>query len=427
LVVIGGGNVAVDVAVTAKRLGSERVTMVCVESREEMPALPWEIEEALAEGIDILPSFGPAVLVKEKGRLTGVELHRCTSVFDETGAFCPVYAREERRTLEADEIILAVGQRSEVDLLERTGLSLENGLVCVEESTQATSSAGVYAGGDLTTGPATVISALAAGRRAARAFPAAVEGIGAGAEAEAVGGNGASASPSLDSCAPAALAPSVPVCISTVPPEDRTLAQEDTATIAAEHAGYEVARCFNCGCVAVTCSDLAPVLVALDASIGTTTRELPASEFFAASVGGSTVLAPGELVERVKLPPRAAEWRCRYEKFRLRNTIDFPIVGAACALHVHEGVIDEARIVLGAAAPVPVRAHAAEASLVGLRPSEVDMAEVAAQALAGTIPLATNSYKVRIAGALVERALHKLCREAEAHGCADAGEGQRPR
>jgi NADPH-dependent glutamate synthase beta subunit-like oxidoreductase len=93
VVVIGGGNVAVDVALTALRLGAKEVKLACLESREEMPANPWEIEQAHEEGVEMLYSWGPDKITQNDGNMTGIELVRCTSVFDEEGNFCPYFDR----------------------------------------------------------------------------------------------------------------------------------------------------------------------------------------------------------------------------------------------------------------------------------------------------------------------------------------------
>ena len=89
--VIGGGNVAVDVALTARRLGAKDVTMVCLEKRDEMPAWDYEIEEALEEGVKIVNSLGPLRFIGDKGKVSEVEFKECTTVFDENGRFSPQY------------------------------------------------------------------------------------------------------------------------------------------------------------------------------------------------------------------------------------------------------------------------------------------------------------------------------------------------
>jgi NADPH-dependent glutamate synthase beta subunit-like oxidoreductase len=171
--VIGGGNVAVDVALTALRLGAKDVKLACLESRQEMPANSWEIEQALEEGVEMLYSWGPDKIVQNDGKVAGVELVRCTSVFDDEGKFCP-YFDDTTTTIKADQVILAIGQASETAfckdfcfLDDDVSLPVENGLISIDKLTQETEMKGVFSGGDAANGPATVIEAIAAGRRAA--------------------------------------------------------------------------------------------------------------------------------------------------------------------------------------------------------------------------------------------------------------------
>jgi NADPH-dependent glutamate synthase beta subunit-like oxidoreductase len=173
IVVIGGGNVAVDVALTALRLGANKVTMACLESREEMPANPWEIEMALEEGIELLYSWGPKKILDDNGKISGLDLVRCTSVFDDEGNFCPFFD-DTTKTVEADQVILAIGQTSETAFCkdfyffdDKGSLQVNNGLIAIDKETQETDMSGVFAGGDVANGPGTIIDAIAAGRRAA--------------------------------------------------------------------------------------------------------------------------------------------------------------------------------------------------------------------------------------------------------------------
>ena len=173
VVVIGGGNVAVDVALTALRLGAKEVKLACLESREEMPANLWEIEQAREEGVEMLYSWGPDKIIANSGNVIGIELVRCTSVFDDEGNFCP-YFDDTKKSIEADQVILAIGQASETAfcrdfcfLDDQTSLPVHNGLITIDNTTQKTEIKGVFAGGDAANGPATVIEAIAAGRRAA--------------------------------------------------------------------------------------------------------------------------------------------------------------------------------------------------------------------------------------------------------------------
>jgi len=173
IVVIGGGNVAVDVALTSLRLGANKVTMACLESREEMPANPWEIEMALEEGVELLYSWGPKKILENNGKVSGIELVRCTSVFDNDGNFCPFFD-DTNKTVDADQVILAIGQASETAfckdfcfLDDKGTLKVDNGLITINKETQETDMSGIFAGGDIANGPGAIIDAIAAGRRSA--------------------------------------------------------------------------------------------------------------------------------------------------------------------------------------------------------------------------------------------------------------------
>ena len=412
VLVIGGGSVAMDVAVTARRLGAERVTVACLEACEEMPALLEEVDEALAEGVELAPSCGPSRVLRRDGRVVGMELVRCTSVFDEQACFAPAFDDAVRTTIEADEVILAVGQRVEISALEDAGLAPQGGRLRADPLTQRTALEGVYAGGDVATGPSTVIAAMGAGRRAAEAIDEDLRGEEAGGE-RGPAGPAAAPAPVLQRYDPSSAAPSPRYDCVLAAPGERSLSREDSCTAGETVAFAEASRCFNCGCIAVTPSDLAPVLVALDAVVVTTTRRLPAADFFAAGPAASTVLEPGELVREVCLAPPAG-LRTAYEKFRLRNAIDFPILSVAVALREEGGRVTDARVVLGAAAPVPLRVEAVERALLGREAGAGTLGEAAratvAQWAAACTPLRANAYKVKVATALVVRAVERAAR-----------------
>jgi len=170
VVVIGGGNVAFDVARTARRLGASEVTCACLESREEMPAHEWEITEALEEGIQVMPSWGPRAIVAEEGRVRGIELKKCLRVFDEEGRFAPTFDEGHIATLLADSVILAIGQRADLACIEGSSVQIERpGRLRYSERTMATSEPGVFACGEVATGPGSAVRAVADGHRAARA------------------------------------------------------------------------------------------------------------------------------------------------------------------------------------------------------------------------------------------------------------------
>ncbi len=169
VVVIGGGNVAVDVARTALRLGAGSVELVCLEQRHEMPAYPEEIEATIAEGIKIINGWGPRRILGN-GSVTGIELKRCTSVFGYDGRFNPRFAENDRKMIEADQIVIAIGQQNDDALLEHLGVQVERGRIKADPLTLETSERGVFAGGDTVSGPASVIEAVAAGKRAGQSI-----------------------------------------------------------------------------------------------------------------------------------------------------------------------------------------------------------------------------------------------------------------
>lgn len=159
------------------------------------------------------------------------------------------------------------------------------------------------------------------------------------------------------------------------------------------------------GCLAVGPSDIAVALVALDARIVTTKQSFPAQPFFNATTTSSTVLAADELIREIQIPKPPSGARQRFEKFTLRKPIDFAVVSVASILTVEKGVCKDARIVLGAVAPGPVRAEKAEEAIKGRTVDEDMAADGANQALEGARPLKMNRYKVEIAKVLVRRAI----------------------
>ena len=168
VLVIGGGNVAMDVARTAVRQQG-KVTLICLESPEEMPASPWEVEEARHEGVEIVNRWGVKQILEKGGKVTGIELKAVARVFDEQGRFAPTYFEDRTKTEDADVVIMAIGQKTnlkfitEADHIELT----PRGLIQTDPETKATSREGVFAGGDVETGPYIAIAAVAAGREAA--------------------------------------------------------------------------------------------------------------------------------------------------------------------------------------------------------------------------------------------------------------------
>ena len=169
VVVIGGGNVAVDVARSAIRLGADAVEMISLEQRYEMPALPEEVAATLEEGIQIKNGWGPKRILGN-GKVSGIELKHCTRVFDENGRFSPTYNENETTTVKADQIIVAIGQAIDKDSLSNMGVATERNFYEVDKVTLETSVKGIFAGGDNIPGIASVIGAVGDGKRAAESI-----------------------------------------------------------------------------------------------------------------------------------------------------------------------------------------------------------------------------------------------------------------
>ncbi len=399
VVVIGGGNVAVDAAVTSRRLGAGQVTIVYRRTREEMPAFKDDVEQALAENVCLKTSWAPNRVLVSGGVVTGLEVVKSATVFNETlGRFEARSDSSVKEIIEADSIILAVGQQIDLSYIEPE-LGIGGKAISVDPETQQTGIAGLYAGGDNVTGPATVVKAVAAGRRAAEAISRYVGKVKCN-EIEK-----SEPSCKLSSFDPSCLKHSKLAQMPELPEQERSLEKEDALGLSSEQVKTEAKRCFNCGCVASCPSDLAPALVALGAKIITTKRMIDADEFFAVGVLKSTVLEPDELITEIRLPAVQPNTQSKYLKFRQRQAIDFPLVSVAAAVTNENGKVAEARIVLGAAAPVPVRAKEAEDLLKGKSISDQVAAEAAEAALSGIFPLGKNRYKVQVTKELVKKAI----------------------
>jgi heterodisulfide reductase subunit A-like polyferredoxin len=170
IVVIGGGNVAMDVARCAVRVApNASVDVFCLESRDEMPAHNWEIQEAEQEGVRLHPSWGPQSFAARGGKVTGVAFHACTRVFDEEGRFAPIFDAKQAQTVEADTVLVAIGQGCDLEPFADT-LDTDRGRLTADPLTLVTSREGVFAGGDVVLGPASLVEAVAQGHRAAESI-----------------------------------------------------------------------------------------------------------------------------------------------------------------------------------------------------------------------------------------------------------------
>ncbi len=200
VVVVGGGNVAIDVARAAVRLvkdpfttasdetggeslqpaldaarlalrtGAEEVVMVSLESREQMPAWKGEVDEAEHEGISVENSWGPKEVLGEDGKVAGLKVRKCISVFDQNGRFNPAFSNEEK-VIGCDNVILAIGQQADLSFVQQAdGLEVTpRGILKIDENLMTTAP-GVFAGGDVAFGPRILVEAVANGHRGARSI-----------------------------------------------------------------------------------------------------------------------------------------------------------------------------------------------------------------------------------------------------------------
>jgi NADPH-dependent glutamate synthase beta subunit-like oxidoreductase/formate hydrogenlyase subunit 6/NADH:ubiquinone oxidoreductase subunit I len=172
VVVLGGGNVAIDVAMTARRQGADKVHMVCLEKRQEMPANDSEIRAAEEEGIQIENGWGPLVITED-----GIRLKCCTAVFDDKGRFNPKYDEGVTKTFEVDHVILAIGQAADLTcVMEVDQVDIERGLICADPVTAATQDPRIFAGGDVVHGPNLAVAAIRAGKQAAESIDLFLQG-----------------------------------------------------------------------------------------------------------------------------------------------------------------------------------------------------------------------------------------------------------
>ena len=394
VIVIGGGNVAMDVAVTAKRLGAKSVTLIFRKPENELTASREEIERAKEEGVQIMPQWGVKRALYKDGQVTGMELKRTFYTRDEKGKLVLHYDEDETTIVNADSVLMAAGQQ--VDLSFLGDYASARGRLVVDEESQATSHKGVYAGGDIVSGPSTVISAIRQGRNAAEAMN---ESVGIAKPVYKHDGF-LKFDPSFSELHRGVKDISIPV-------EERNLEREDTVTISQEAAEAEAKRCMNCGCYSVNASDISPVLVALDAEIKTTKKTLSAAELFTEKLKVKDMLDPDELVTEIDIPVCEGV-SAHYDKFRLRDSVDFAMVSLASAYELEGGVIKSARLVFGGVAPVPLRREAAESYLTGKAPTEENAEEAARIALEGAVPFEKNAYKVQVAMSLVKQSVLRL-------------------
>ena len=170
VVVVGGGNVAIDAARVSVHCGAKKVSMFCLESREEMPASDDEVEEALEDGVKVNCGWGPKeIITDENGRVTSILFKKCISVFDEEHRFAPKYDEDVTKIVKADNVILSIGQAINWgSMLDNTKVELNRNNTAVADSfTFQTAEPDIFVGGDALTGPKFAIDAIAMGKEGA--------------------------------------------------------------------------------------------------------------------------------------------------------------------------------------------------------------------------------------------------------------------
>ena len=171
VVVVGGGNVAIDAARVSARSGAGEVHRLCLESEAEMPAADDEVREAKEDGVKIQNGWGPKEVLTENGKVTGIIFKKCTSVKNAEGRFAPTYDENETIRIDCDRVIFAVGQRSVWgNLLEGENVTFNGPAIVADKLTYQTGQPDIFVGGDVYTGPKFAIDAIAAGHYAAESL-----------------------------------------------------------------------------------------------------------------------------------------------------------------------------------------------------------------------------------------------------------------
>jgi NADPH-dependent glutamate synthase beta subunit-like oxidoreductase/CO/xanthine dehydrogenase FAD-binding subunit len=395
--VIGGGNVAIDVARTLLRMGAKPV-VVYRRSQAEMPAVREEVEKAKEEGIKFEFLTLP-VEASEKGNKIAL---KCVKMKlgppDETGRPRPVPIAGSEFTTEFDAVIKAIGERVDTSNIPARFLD-EKGRLKIELSAHSLGK-NVFAGGDFVTGPSTVVAAIAAGRNAANSIDRYLRGGEEPVKDKEAGRLAERFNSSYLKKMSRVKTPQL-----SVAERIKSIDAEGVLGLGSAEVETEANRCFNCGCVAVNSSDMAPALIALNAKIKTTKRVIAAEKFFAVKVNKTTILADDEIVTEIQVPAPKPGTESSFIKFAIRKSIDFPIVNCAAAIEGDGRVVKGARICLNAVFNNPYRVTQAEGSIIGKSIDESTAEAAAEAAVTAVSPLATNRYKVQIAKTLVKRAI----------------------
>jgi NADPH-dependent glutamate synthase beta subunit-like oxidoreductase/CO/xanthine dehydrogenase FAD-binding subunit len=398
IAVLGGGNAAIDVSRTLVRLGANPV-IIYRRSRLEMPALKEEVEKAEEEGIKIQFLTSPIEASKQDNKTVLKCIKMELGPIDESGRPRPIAVKGSEFITEFDAVMGALGEESDLSIIPGEFLD-KNDRLKIDASTNSLG-VNVFAGGDFVNGPSTVVQAIASGREAASSID---RYLGGRKKQDKGKGTDSNTPDKFDS---SCFNISKRVAVSEQPVSERIkrLDLEDVSGLDINDAKMESNRCFNCGCVAVNPSDIAPVLVALGATIKTTRRVIEAEKFFTLHHERTTVLDDDEMVVEVQIPTLSSRTKAKFIKSAIRKSIDFPLVNCAAALECENGVVKNARICLNSVYTQPYRVTKAEKFIKG-KSIDVTTAEAAANEIIGdTLPLANNRYKIQIAKALIKRAI----------------------
>lgn len=281
VVVVGGGNVAMDVARSARRLGAPEVRAICLEARNEMPAHTWEIEEAEEEGITIHNSWGPKEILSRDGKVSSIEFQKCVSVFDKDKKFNPIYDPGVTTKFDCDTVIIAIGQAPDLSVLPKDSKvkTVRAGWIEADPLTLATAEPGIFAGGDVVSGPKSAVEAIAHGHEAATSIERYLSGLDLKKDREKIKEESAPI--------PEGQHPRLKRVKQTTIPMEQRLSTFDEMNLlyTEEEAKKEADRCLNCG----LCSECLQCVAACPAKAVDHSQK---PEIVDIQVG-SLVLAPG--------------------------------------------------------------------------------------------------------------------------------------
>ncbi len=391
--IVGGGNVAIDVARTLIRMGAKPVVLYR-RTEEQMPAFRDEVEKARNEGVEFSFLTLPIHISRSGEEIVVTCIKMKLGAPDRSGRPKPEPVEGSDYTMSFHRVIRAIGEEPDQSLLpEEIRAPMQSSSVLSYRGKN------IYLGGDYFTGPSTVIEAIASGMQNALAIESSFNEGQVSQDGKKMAAHTFTQFSSDFATAHTRLKED------TEQKEFIEFDAEKPIGLIDSEIEKEAHRCFNCGCLAVSPSDVGTALVALNAQIVTTKRTVSAEDFFRASATCSTLLNHDELIKEIQIPKPAPGTRQNYNKFALRKPIDFAIVSVASAFTVDNGVCKEARIVLGGVAPEPLRAKKAEDFLNGQPLEEKSAAEAAELSLEGAIALPMNEYKVEITRTLVRRAI----------------------